>query len=333
MSNKFSWTQEFKRSWETETDNKITHRKIDLKNFNKNKKSIIRHLLVAIDNSAAIEKADYVPTIRSLLVDALPKFVEKFKLLNPLSVINFMTVRNSFDKFVKEFSPTLLNMIGSGDFSLLNCLRSGIELLKDSTYTRELLIITSSINTKDSSSIDTIIKDIKKYSIKVSIISICGEITIFKRIASLTRGLYYVPLNFNDFECVLYRFSEPLDSPDATSSLVPIGFPSIPNNSGICSCHLKFGTSKFNCPSCSTLFCDLPAQCPICELHLVAPMSISQSYYHQYQMNPLLASTEGYCRRCSSDSKYKCNECNSLYCEECRDFVQTELSFCIFCGK
>lgn len=332
MESKFSWTQAYRRSWEDESKNlKDLERKFH-KSASHNRKSIIRHLLFAIDTSFSIEKNDYIPSVRSALAGFIQNFVEKFKKQNPLSIINFFTCKNKFEKFSKDFNQNhLLSTIGSENFSFLNCLKSGIELLKEISYVRELLIVTASINTRDSGVYDSVFHDIKKYNIKVNIISICGEVTIFKKVCAFSNGEFIVPLNYNDLECVLNKFTEPLECSDTTTSLVKLGFPSDPTNPGICTCHLKFSNKLYECPCCKTMICSLPTQCPICELQLVTSMHISKSYYYQYPLKPLNICTTGFCKKCNKKSKYQCQNCNNVYCEECGDFVQDELNFCIYC--
>jgi len=332
MENKFSWTQEYRRSWEVDSKKDQELLPAQTKTFNANRKCIIRHLLVAIDTSSSIEKSDYVPTIRNIVSTTLPRFIELFKQSNPLSILSFMTCKSVFEKYSKEFDPNhLLNSIGSGDFSFLNCLKSGIEFLKDNTYTAELLVITASIKTKDSGSYDQVLSEIKKNNIKINIISVCGEVTLFKKVCSISNGLFCVPMNSYDLENILVRFAEPLESLESTNVLVKLGFPKLAQKSGICTCHLKFHSGLYECPVCHTDICSLPSQCPICETQLVSPLNISKSYYYLYPLKPFELNSCGSCSKCGLPSKTQCQNCNSYYCEKCDYFVQNSLNFCVFC--
>lgn len=123
MESKFSWTQEYKRSWEEDNKNTTNMQRTNMKKFNQNRKSIIRHVLVAIDTSISIEKNDYIPSVRSAISMSIPKYVEKFKIQNPLSILNFVTCKSRFERFSKDYNQEyLLNTIGDEDFSFLNCL-------------------------------------------------------------------------------------------------------------------------------------------------------------------------------------------------------------------
>lgn len=331
---KFSWTQEFRRSWE---DNARLIRKpppTHIKPFNTNKKNIIRHLLVGIDTSSSIEKSDYVPTIRNTLSNIIPGFASQFKISNPLSILSFLTCRDVFEKYSREFSTkTMLNTVGSGDFSFLNCLKSAIEMIKTSTYNKEVLIITSSIGTKDTGAYEQVFADIKKYNIKINVISICGEVTLFKRISELSNGVFKVPIDCFHFEILLNQFTEPLECLEATSCLVKLGFPQVTSNSGLCTCHLKFETDLYECPVCKTYVCSLPCQCPICDTQLVSPLNISKSYYFIYPLKPFISNEDGKCRKCGKGAKFLCEECQSHLCEECNRFMHEDLGFCIFCDE
>lgn len=334
MESRFSWTQEYRRSWEEDIKTHETNGSNQARSFNPNRKCMIRHLLVSIDTSSSIEKSDYVPTVRNIVANAIPKFVELFRVSNPLSIMSFVTCKNVFERYSRSFDASvLLSTVGSGDFSFLNCLKSGIEFLKDSTYTRELLTITASVNTKDPGIYDQAIQDIKKYGIKVNVISVCGEITLFRKICEMSGGLFFVPVDPGHLDRILSRFTEPLESLESTNTLVKLGFPRLHQINGICACHLRFERGLYECPVCKAQVCSLPVQCPICETQLVTPLSISKSYYFLCPIKPFDSCDDGVCRRCGSPAKSRCTECKSLYCVGCDYFLHNELNFCVFCDR
>lgn len=334
MENNFSWTQEFKRTWDGQGQETKKMSYQTAKEFNLNKKSIIRHLLVCIDTSSTIENFDYVPTIRNVVANLLPVFTSKFRMSNPLSIISFLTCNKAFDKYSSEFDSTkLLNTIGKDHFSLQNCLKSAIEYLKCSNYNREILILTASIGSKDQESYDTIFAELKKFGIRVSFLNISGEVTLFKKISSITNGKYLVPLDQHHFEILLNSFSEPIESQDSTSCLVKLGFPKYASESGICSCHLRYNKNPYECPVCKTFICSLPTQCPICETQLVSPINISKSLYFMYPLSPFNENCSGKCRFCMKNSVSECPDCKSLFCISCTEYLHSFLNFCIYCKK
>ncbi|KAM0680283.1 hypothetical protein GINT2_001669 [Glugoides intestinalis] len=334
MEPTFSWTQEYRRSWEESAKNIKKKVTIQKKTFNPNKKSIIRHLIVCVDVSSSIEKQDYIPTVRNILSKKLQPFLKRFKDENPLSIVSFLTCRTTFDKYSRVFDPHLMmNTVGTGDFSFLNCLKSAAEFLGNSTYNKEVLIITASTGTKDYGEYDQVVVDLKKKNIKVSMISICGEITLFKKIVAFTNGVFSVPQDSNHFEIILNKFTEPLEYLEPTSCLVKLGFPELIAEPGICNCHLNFETSLYECPVCKSFICKLPNQCPTCDTQLVSPIDISKSYYFMYPLKPFEGIEQGRCRKCNELAASSCTECKSLYCTACSRFMEEELQFCIYCKK
>lgn len=334
MEPKFSWTQEYRRSWEECAKNTSKDVPVEAKAFNPNKKSIIRHLIVCIDVSSSIEKQDYIPTVRNIISKKLQPFSKRFKDENPLSIVSFLTCKTTFDKYSRDFDPHLMiNTVGSGDFSFLNCLKSAIEFLGNSTYNKEVLVITASTGTKDCGEYDQVLADLKKKNIKVSMISICGEITLFKKISAFTNGVFSVPQDSNHFEIILNKFTEPLEYLESTSCLVKLGFPELIGGVGICNCHLKFETNLYECPVCKSFICKLPSQCPTCDTQLVSPIDISKSYYFMYPLKPFDTADSGVCRKCNELAKCSCSDCKSLYCPNCARFIREELQFCIYCDK
>lgn len=331
MEDKFTWTREYRKSWEEEAGEAKTSLLSPTRKYSPNRKNIIRHLHIAIDTSASIEKPDYLPTIRNQITNHLPPFIGCFHSMNPLSILSFMTCRDTFKRYSKTFEPAeLLGTVGSGSFSLFNCLRAAVEILKCSSYVRECLLVTASIGTMDSASCDEILHDARRHGIRVSIISICGEVTVFKKAAELTGGLFLVPLNSNHFEMILNDFAFPLESSETTNTLVKFGFPTSAGARGLCCCHLSFHDDLQECPVCRARVCSLPVQCPICETQLISPLNISKSYHYMYPLKPFAAAT-GTCRCCQKEGARKCTDCESVYCTSCSDFLCADLNFCLYC--
>lgn len=333
MDDDFTWTQEYKRTWDEGAMQAAPTYPHTLYTYSPNRKNIIRHLLLAIDTSASAEKLDFFPTIRGQITQLIPAFVARFASLNPLSNISFITCNNILRRYSKQLDiPGLLNTFGTEDFSFLNCLRAAVEILKNSNYARECLVITASIGTKDSSSFEDVIRNLKKFNIRVSVISICGEVTIFRRMTEVTNGIFRVPVNASHLETIFNSFSGPLVSTDTTSSLARFGFPEFVDTPGLCSCHLQFQDNLYECPSCKTYVCSLPVLCPICSLHLASPLNIAKSYHYMNPLKPFEPAT-GICRVCSKEATSRCTDCGSVFCASCCSFLHEDLCFCIYCGQ
>lgn len=334
MENKFSWTQEFRRSWDESQIEEKTRPMATMNATINGRRNIIRNLHVVIDTSASIEKSDYLPSIRSEIAKILPNFLNKFNEYNPLSQLTFMTCKEVVEKYSKSFDANLmLNIIGSGEFSLLNSIKGSIEIIKTTKFNKECLIIISSLNTIDSGSYEDVLSFLKKQNIKINIISICGEVTLFKKLSNATGGLFFVPVNRDHFENIINSFTQPLDSSDQMNTLVKYGFPETIIKKGLCNCHLNICSNLKECPQCKSFVCTLPIQCPVCDLQLVSPLNISKSSYYIYPINEMIKSSGKSCKCCSKNGSFECQKCNSVYCADCHDFVIQYLNFCVYCDN
>lgn len=332
MNDKFSWTQEYVKSWDKKIEEvqDISFQRIN--NYNPYKKNIIRHLHICIDSSEAIEKSDYLPTIRNKINNVMGGFINHFNAMNPLSVLSYSLNSDVFQKYTKSFSAsTFLNMIGEKSFSLVNCLESVVEVFKNSSYNRECLMIISAISTKDNGSLNSVLDEIKRLNIKIHIISISGEVTVFKNVCAITNGLFYVPVNAEHFEMILKSFGDAHESIETTNNLIRLGFPEMSGNMGVCCCHLMFQEDLYECPSCGAYVCSLPVWCPICSMQLVSSTSIVRCYWSMYPLEPYSVDENGTCRMCSEESKERCNECNNCFCGKCASYMHQDLGFCVFC--
>ncbi|WUR02395.1 general transcription and DNA repair factor IIH subunit (SSL1) [Vairimorpha necatrix] len=335
MANSFAWEKEYKRTW-------LEDKKLDSKNeykinkliYNDKKKGILRHLHILLDVSLSIDKNDYLPSIRKNIISSLEKFIPKFYLENPISGMSFSCVN---DRTIKITNSTnvkdLLNRKGEGNFSLLNGLYGAVEHIKSYTFCKEIVVIVSSLVLKDSDSYSEIIDILKKLNIKINIISICGELMIYKHIVESTGGKLYVPLNIDHFDYILKSLTIPSEIKSATINLIKLGFPKVIYEEGVCACHLQMNLAGYECPACKTYICSLPMGCPICELQLVSSLNISKSYQHMYPLKLFIKCPEGTCIVCQKKGEECCGKCNSVYCDDCNFFVHENLNFCLGCKK
>ncbi|KAI4293043.1 transcription initiation factor TFIIH subunit 2 [Pancytospora philotis] len=332
-NDRFTWTQEYKKSWEDDQLKAKLGAAPLATQYSRNRRNIIRQLHLVVDASASIEKADYLPSIRNQVTKLIPPFIDKFAQLNPLSALSFMTCSNVLLKHAKAFSVArMLNTIGTGGFSLLNCLSAVVELLKTSNYTRECLIVTASTGTRDTGAYDEVVELIRKHNIKVSIISICGEVSLFKQVCQLSNGVFQVPLDVNHFEILLNNFAIPLESTSATNKLAQFGFPAAHEAAALCSCHFTMHESLYECPACAALVCAIPCDCPVCGFRLISPLSISKSYHCLYPLEPFKPA-EGICFTCGSSGAEQCGRCCTVYCADCSRLLHDCLNFCICCQQ
>lgn len=335
MNKKFSWEKEYRRTWEDTLETReAEHTQPYRTEYNPYVKGVIRHLHVVIDTSSSIDKADFLPTFRSNITKVLKLFIPLFYRENPLSILTFLSVRDISDMYCNNPNVNIsmfLNKTGSGTFSLLNALKSSIEILKEDKYVKEILLITGSLSTKDHSNFDDVVLDLKRLNIKVHIVSLCGEITIYKKLCKITKGKFSVPVDVDHLSFILNGFCTPSESKSSTLNLVQLGFPTVVYEPLVCACHLKVYKSVYECPVCKASVCSLPIKCPICETQLVSTIHLTRTYHHMYPLKPFNDAPAGACVICSKDASVSCGECNTLYCSECDTYLHNYINFCPFC--
>lgn len=71
MQSKFTWTKEFKKTWDVEEEKNVKNVTKISKETNLYRKNIVREVLIIVDVSESIENTDYYPTIRTNIVEIL----------------------------------------------------------------------------------------------------------------------------------------------------------------------------------------------------------------------------------------------------------------------
>jgi len=226
---------------------------------------------------------------------------------------------------------SFLSQTGSKWFSLLNGLEGSIEIIKNVTYVKEILIITASTSTKDPHGYTEVLDKLRIHNIKVHFISLCGEITLYKSIAKTTEGRFYVPIDLDHLSSIMGELCYPSDFNGTKLNLIKIGLPLPITESSVCSCHLEVKDNGYECPVCDTLICSLPMHCPICGTQLVSTLNLSKSQRFLYPLKPFIEKLEGECRICQQNGEYQCDDCKNIFCNYCNNFLHSSLSFCIYC--
>lgn len=335
MSNGFVWEKEYKRTWlnNNKNDNINKYNTSEVK-YNDKKKGILRHVHIMIDISYNIDRNDFLPSFRKNIINSIDKFIPTFFLENPISGLSFSCVN---EKIVKSSNNLdireLLNQKGEGSFSLLNGLLGAIDQLKNLSFCKEILVITPSLVLKDPESYTDVIDMLRKNSIKVNIISLCGELMIHKRIVESTGGSLFVPLDIDHFNHILKTLTIPGELKSNTINLIKLGFPKVIYEEGVCACHLIINSAGYECPICKTYICSLPMGCPICGIQLVSSLNIAKSFQHMYPLQIFTECEIGECIVCKNEARKDCRICHSKYCESCDFFVHDNLNFCIGCKE
>eukprot|EP00947_MAST-08B_sp_MAST-8B-sp1_P005344 g5344.t1 len=70
----------------------------------------------------------------------------------------------------------------------------------------------------------------------------------------------------------------------APAALMRMGFPqkklvTVPE---LCACHHELKFSSYVCPRCNARMCDIPSECAVCSLQLVAAPHLARTYHHLF---------------------------------------------------
>lgn len=153
---------------------------------------------------------------------------------------------------------------------------------------RETLILLSSLSTCDPGNIANSIQAAKAAKVRVSVVGLGAEVHVCRVMADETGGTYCVALGDGHLdELVLEHSTPPPAAPGSSGvSLVRMGFPAkAPEAPGTATfagagCVLRPGS--YICPRCKSRVEELPAECHVCGLTLVASPHLARSYHHLF---------------------------------------------------
>lgn len=207
------------------------------------RRGLIRYVVVALDASgSAGEQKDkeFRPTpfecIRNVMKDS---FISEFFDQNPISQLSLVIIRDGVARGITELSGNPkshkekldkeVNL--DGEASLENTISAGIGMLKHvpDYGSRELLIVFSSLKTRDPGNIFAKIEEAKRCKIRISVICLAAELYICRKIAEDTGGSFNVAIDSTHFRELL--LAQTIPPPDLkkresmTTDFVYMGFP------------------------------------------------------------------------------------------------------------
>ena len=173
-------------------------------------------------------------------------------------------------------------------------LNLALSILKE-THTacsREIVIITGSISTRDPGNIYSTLEDLRQNAVRTSVISFAPEMHVLKLATKLTGGTYHTVMNERIFEDVLKTFIVPptftVTSQSPTAIQLLVGFPREVASPTICECHRRIEQGHFECPMCGFCYCDLPVQCKVCGATLLFSHHFARSFHFLFPLKPFL---------------------------------------------
>ncbi|CAG8598266.1 10467_t:CDS:2, partial [Diversispora eburnea] len=365
----YVWEEEYKRSWDVlqEDEDGSLKRSIDhLQNRLKRKRllrdtstirrGIIRNMFLIIDLSEAMMEKDLRPSRLDLTLSYAEQFILEFFDQNPISQLGIIVSKGGVAERLTGLSGNPMdniialknkkNIDVDGEPSLQNSLElARSSLIHTPTHgSREILLIMGSLTSCDPGDIYESIEDLVKDNVRVSIVGLSAEVQIFV-------------LNEAHFKDLLFEIipPPPVSFAQSNSKLVMMGFPSSVNQSSpyLCACHNKPVTSGYTCARCNSNICDIPTECPICELTLVSSPHLARSYHHLFPVEnyievPWNSATTTHCFACqisfpslsertlsknieTSSGRYSCQKCNQHFCIDCDVFVHEAIHNCPGC--
>ncbi|KAI8106733.1 hypothetical protein M9434_001387 [Picochlorum sp. BPE23] len=330
------------------------------------RRGMIRYLELVIDLSQAASINDMRPVRSAAMFAAASSFIRAFFDENPLSQLGIVVLRDGVAVQVTELSSSpemhieklKANLDTGGTASLGNALDVATDVLRHiPPYGhREILCLLASLSTCDPGDIMSSIDATVKQHIRVSIVGLAAEVYIFKLLAQKSQGTYGVALDQDHMEHLVMEHATPppsLKGDEAEKlSLVRVGFPSQASSApgAACfvgsECSLKAGS--FICPQCRARTMEVPSECHVCGLTLIASPHLARSYHHLFPVAPFKEIQEAPVQRCFSccmnlirpgnrddetSDISQCTQCMNVFCLDCDEYIHSHVHSCPGCDR
>ncbi|RKP23119.1 Ssl1-like-domain-containing protein [Syncephalis pseudoplumigaleata] len=377
--------EEFKRSWDVLQEDEegslqsvvatIKQQQIRrrlLRDTDTIQRGIIRHLFIVIDLSASMLEKDLRPSRLELTLSLAETFIGEYFDQNPISQLGIIVTRDGIAEKLTELSGNPMEHIrvlkekklkeAAGEPSLQNALETArISLNHVPPHgSREVLVLFGSLTTCDPGNIFDTIERYKREKIRCSVIGLAAEIQLCRTMAKETNGTFGVVMNEPHYKDLLFELVTPpaIIATTKAASLVAMGFPKriAERAPSMCMCHRKPVLGGYVCPQCSAKVCELPTDCDVCGLALVASPHLARSYHHLFPVKNFVevkwedvvaGHGEHWCFGCRSmfeqppatgqmqraSDRFKCPECQQCFCLECDLFIHEALHNCPGCAQ
>ncbi|KAG4074566.1 hypothetical protein HA402_005631 [Bradysia odoriphaga] len=328
---------------------------------------MMRHFYIIVDCSESMSMPDLKPTRIMCTTKLLDKFIEEFFDQNPISQLGVIVMKSKRAEKLSEMAGSsrkhikalaqMNKMQLTGEPSLQNGLELALQTLKmiPSHASREILIIMGSLTTCDPGDINTTIETLKKEGVRCSVVSLSAEIRICRHLATETGGLYSAVLDDTHYrDQLLQHIDPPPAAQTQENSLIKMGFPHSQCEEAMepaltmCMCHIdnvdepsKLTAGGYQCPQCSSKYCELPVSCVSCNLTLVSAPHLARSYHHLFPVNPFreipFTKQRELCYACQKTfndldkNVYQCDQCSQVFCIDCDIFIHDTLHICVGC--
>jgi transcription initiation factor TFIIH subunit 2 len=273
-------------------------------------RGIIRHTLLVLDLSIAMNEKDLRPTRYLLTITNAVNFIREYFEQNPISQLGVLGMRDGIATRVSDMSGnpndhiTAVRNLRSIDPKGNPSLQNALEMARAALYhtpshgTREVVIILGALLTSDPGDIHDTIKSCIKDRVRVSIIGLAAQMHICAEICRKTNAgdesCYTVAVDEVHYRELLMGITTPpvMRATDTEmqkrnqATLLMMGFPSrmTEEKATICACHGQLTRGGYLCSRCKAKVCNLPATCPTCDLTLILSTHLARSYHHLFPL-------------------------------------------------
>jgi transcription initiation factor TFIIH subunit 2 len=266
-------------------------------------RGMLRNVFLVLDLSAAMSVTDLKPNRAVAVAKAVADFIPEYFDQNPISQLGLIVTRNAVAEKLTDLSGNPRRHLTAatdalkaanaidGDMSLQNALDIALRTLslQPAFGTREVVLVHGAHASRDPGAISDTIALLKKERVRVSVISLPGEVYLPGRIARETGGAYSVPETFDALRAQLLAHCQPPPrrkedaAAEAGVKMVRVGFPElVQEKEGLCTCHRALQPRAYVCPQCSARACEIPTECAVCRLQLVSAPGLARSYHHLF---------------------------------------------------
>ena len=385
----YAWEGQLERTWnhvqETHDGTLASTRKPHFKQKHNVqlgvKRGLMRSVLLVMDASKAAMQpdADMKPTRLAVLQDAAVNFIQRFFDQNPVSTLGVVRMRDSKAELITPLSCNSRQHVQSvrniDDCSGIASLQNALELCCEclgcvaSFVSQEVIILSASLASCDPGDVSNSISRLVQDRIRCSVFSVTAEVYVCRKIARETGGEYGVAIQPEHLQQMMYQLVAPralntkVKAPP--NSLVRVGFPSyVPPSSQM---HLVYTGGQptlkadggYECPKCAAFHAEIPTECPLCGLKLIAATDLVKTYHHLFPLQVFhekLGKREALCDACGvllpsaagGDTQlamanqplkevdlvsvgYSCPECGQTFCADCDDLLHDCIFTCPGC--
>jgi transcription initiation factor TFIIH subunit 2 len=326
-------------------------------------RGMIRYLELVIDLSKAASINDMRPLRSVAMFGAAQDFIRSFFDENPLSQLGIVIMRDGVARQITELSSSpemhieklKANLDTGGAASIGNALEVCTNVLRHiPPYGhREVLCILASLSTCDPGDVFKSIENAAKNKVRISAVGLAAEVHVFRKMCEGTGGKYGVALDQEHMENLVAAHATPPPSllgQEEKYSLVHVGFPSQTSSAAGAACFVGKGcllrSGAYICPRCKGKTLEVPSECHICGLTLIASPHLARSYHHLFPIMPfeeIRESVEKTCFGCQqtigvspicgagTSETSRCTECLQYFCLDCDEYIHSHMHSCPGC--